>query len=69
MNSGTVKFFNNQRGYGFIRLDNGEKDVFIHATVLQCAGLKGLREDQKVNFDTRSDPRPDKIAVNTIKIA
>ena len=69
MNSGTVKFFNDQRGYGFIRPDNGEKDVFVHATALERAGINGLREGQKVNFDTRSDPRPDKIAVNTIKIA
>jgi CspA family cold shock protein len=69
MNSGTVKFFNDQRGYGFIRPDNGEKDVFVHATALERAGINGLREGQKVNFDTRSDPRSDKIAVDMIEIA
>ena len=69
MNSGTVKFFNDQRGYGFIRPDNGEKDVFVHATALERAGINGLREGQKVNFDMRSDPRSDKIAVDMIKIA
>jgi cold shock protein len=57
MNSGTVKFFNDQRGFGFIRPNNGDKDVFIHATALERAGINGLREGQKVNFDTRNDPR------------
>jgi cold shock protein len=69
MNSGTVKFFNDQRGFGFIRPDNGDKDVFVHATALERAGIDGLREGQKVNFDTRNDPRTDKIAVDTIEIA
>lgn len=69
MNSGTVKFFNDQRGFGFIRPDNGDKDVFVHATALERAGINGLREGQKVNFDTRNDPRTDKIAVDTIEIA
>ena len=69
MNSGTVKFFNDQRGFGFIRPDNGDKDVFVHATALERAGINGLREGQKVNFDTRNDPRTDKIAVDTIAIA
>ena len=69
MNSGTVKFFNDQRGFGFIRPDNGDKDVFVHATALERAGINGLREGQKVSFDTRNDPRTDKIAVDTIAIA
>ena len=69
MNSGTVKFFNDQRGFGFIRPDNSDKDVFIHATALERAGINGLREGQKVNFDTHNDPRTDKIAVDTIEIA
>ena len=69
MNSGTVKFFNDQRDFGFIRPDNGDKDVFVHATALERAGINGLREGQKVNFDTLNDPRTDKIAVDTIEIA
>ena len=69
MNSGTVKFFNDQRGFGFIRPDNGDKDVFVHATALERAGINDLREGQKVNFDTRNDPRTDQIAVDTIAIA
>ena len=69
MNSGIVKFFNDERGFGFIRPDNGDKDVFVHATALERAGINDLREGQKVNFDTRNDPRSDKIAVDTIEIA
>jgi CspA family cold shock protein len=52
-----------------LRPDNGDKDVFVHATALERAGINGLREGQKVNFDTRNDPRTDKIAVDTIEIA
>ena len=57
MNTGTVKFYNDQKGFGFIQPDNGEKDVFVHATALERAGIAGLREGQKVAFDTRNDPR------------
>ena len=64
-----VRRFNDQRGFGFIRPDNGDKDVFVHATALERAGINGLREGQKVNFDTRNDPRTDKIAVDMIEIA
>jgi len=69
MTTGTVKFYNDQRGFGFIAPDNGEKDVFIHATALERAGIRALREGQKVKFDTRSDSRTGKIAVGTIEIA
>ncbi len=69
MNTGTVKFYNGQRGYGFIQPDDGEKDVFVHATALERAGIHGLNEGQKVKFDTRNDPRSGKIAVDTIEIA
>ena len=69
MTSGIVKFYNEQKGFGFIAPDNGEKDVFVHATALERAGIHGLREGQKVTFDTANDPRSGKIAVNTIEIA
>ena len=69
MNTGTVKFYNGQRGYGFIQPDDGEKDVFVHATALERAGIHDLNEGQKVKFDTRNDPRSGKIAVDTIEIA
>src|SRR5205814_2291355 len=68
MTSGTVKFYNGQRGFGFIQPDDGQKDVFVHATALERAGLQGLREGQKVKFDTQNDPRSGKVAVGTIEL-
>jgi cold shock protein len=69
MNTGTVKFYNDQRGFGFIQPDNGGKDVFVHATALERAGMRGLSEGQKVAFDTAEDRRSGKIAVNNIQTA
>ena len=69
MSTGTVKWFNAQKGFGFIQPDNGGKDVFVHATALERAGLRGLNEGQKVSFDTAEDRRTGKIAVNTISAA
>lgn len=69
MTPGTVKFYNGQKGFGFIQPDNGEKDVFVHATALERAGIAGLCEGQKVKFDTQSDPRSGKVAVGAIEIA
>jgi len=69
MNTGTVKFYNDQKGFGFIQPDNGGKDVFVHATALERAGLRGLVEGQKVSFDTAEDRRSGKIAVNNIQTA
>lgn len=69
MISGTVKFYNDQKGYGFIQPDDGQKDVFVHATALERAGISGLNEGQKVNFDTENDPRSGKTAVGAIELA
>jgi CspA family cold shock protein len=69
MNTGTVKFYNDQKGFGFIQPDNGDKDVFVHATALERAGMRGLVEGQKVAFDTAEDRRSGKIAVNNIQTA
>jgi CspA family cold shock protein len=66
MTNGTVKFYNETQGYGFIQPDDGGKDVFVHATALERAGLRSLREGQKVSFDTQTDPRSGKVAVGTI---
>lgn len=66
MEAGTVKFYNDQKGYGFIQPDKGGKDVFVHATALQRAGMTGLSEGQKVSFDTAEDRRTGKVAVNNI---
>jgi CspA family cold shock protein len=67
MTSGTVKFYNDQKGFGFIQPDDGSKDVFVHATALERAGLRGLVEGQKVSFDTETDRRSGKIAVANIQ--
>ena len=69
MNTGTVKFYNAQKGFGFIQPDDGSKDVFVHATALERAGLRGLAEGQKVSFDTAEDRRSGKVAVNNIQAA
>jgi CspA family cold shock protein len=66
MTPGTVKFYNDQKGYGFIQPDDGSKDVFVHATALERAGMRGLVEGQKVVFDTQPDRRTGKIAVGNI---
>jgi CspA family cold shock protein len=66
METGTVKFYNDQKGFGFIQPDNGGKDVFVHATALERAGIRGLAEGQKVSFDTAEDRRTGKMAVNNI---
>ncbi len=67
MENGTVKFYNDQKGYGFIQPDNGGKDVFVHVTALHRAGLQGLAEGQKVAFDTAEDRRTGKLAVDNIQ--
>lgn len=66
MQRGTVKFYNDQKGFGFIAPDDGGKDVFVHATALERAGMRDLREGDKVSFDTETDQRSGKIAVGTI---
>jgi cold shock protein len=69
MTNGTVKFYNDQKGFGFIQPDDGGKDVFVHATALERAGIRGLVEGQKVSFDTQEDRRTGKIAVGNIQAA
>ena len=67
MQKGTVKFYNDQKGFGFIQPDGGGKDVFVHATALERAGMRGLVEGQKVSFDTQEERG--KIAVANISAA
>jgi len=69
MTPGTVKFYNDQKGFGFIQPDDGGKDVFVHASALERAGMRGLVQGQKVTFDTREDSRTGKIAVGNIQAA
>jgi CspA family cold shock protein len=69
MTAGTVKFYNVQKGFGFIEPEDGGKDVFVHATALERAGIAYLAEGQKVTFDTEIDSRSGKTAVGHIKAA
>jgi len=52
---GTVKFFNSERGYGFIKPDDGGRDVFVHITAVESLGLKSLTEGQRISFDVEPD--------------
>ncbi len=69
MNKGTVKFYNAQKGFGFIEPEDGGKDVFVHATALERAGISQLVEGQKVSFDTEQDSRSGKTAVGKIEVS
>ncbi|WP_075996552.1 cold-shock protein [Salaquimonas pukyongi] len=55
--TGTVKFFNTDKGYGFIKPDDGSKDIFVHISAVQASGLTELTENQKVSFETEEDAR------------
>lgn len=57
MATGTVKWFNDDKGYGFIAQDNGGPDVFCHHTAIQMEGRRNLSEGQKVEFDTKKGPK------------
>lgn len=69
MQTGIVKFFNSAKGYGFIQPDDGSKDVFVHVSALERAGIHSLAEGQKVSFDTETDRKNGKIAVANIQTA
>lgn len=64
MASGTVKFFNTQKGFGFIAPDTGGKDVFVHVSALERAGMSGLGEGQKISYEMEKDQRGRESAVN-----
>ena len=68
MQTGSVKFYNASRGYGFIQPEDGSPDVFIHATALEDAGLRGLAEGQKLSFDVKTDPRSGKTAASNVQM-
>ena len=66
---GTVKFFNVNKGFGFIAPDGGGDDVFVHATAVERAGMGTLREGQKVSFETETDRRSGKTAATNLRPA
>ena len=67
MAQGTVKWFNGQKGFGFIQPDDGSKDVFVHISAVERAGLNGLNEGQKVTFDLVADRRTGKSSADNLK--
>lgn len=69
MTNGTVKFYNSQKGFGFIAPDDGGNDVFVHATALERAGINMISDGQKVRYETEVDSRSGKTAVSTLATA
>lgn len=69
MNTGTVKFFNSTKGFGFIQPDNGAADVFVHISAVERSGMNTLNEGQKVNFDIVRDNRSGKSAAENLQAA
>ena len=64
MTTGTVKFFNENKGYGFIAPDGGGNDAFVHISAVERSGLRSLRQDQRVSYDLQEDRRGKMAAVN-----
>ncbi|MGY2051907.1 cold-shock protein [Methylobacterium sp. JK268] len=69
MNTGTVKWFNDQKGFGFIQPDDGGKDVFVHISAVERAGLRGLVEGQKISYELQTDKRSGKVAAANLQAA
>ncbi|RTL79151.1 MAG: cold-shock protein [Hyphomicrobiales bacterium] len=69
MATGTVKWFNAQKGFGFIQPDDGGADVFVHISAVERAGLPGLHEGQKVSYELMADRRSGKTSADQLKAA
>ncbi|MEM8836562.1 MAG: cold-shock protein [Pseudomonadota bacterium] len=69
MATGTVKFFNGTKGFGFIEPDGGGKDVFVHISAVERSGLNGLQENDKVHFELETDERRGKTSAVNLKMA
>ncbi|HYL33327.1 MAG: cold-shock protein [Stellaceae bacterium] len=67
MTIGTVKWFNPQKGFGFIQPEDGSKDVFVHISAVERSGMASLREGQKVSFDLEADQRSGKSSATNLK--
>jgi cold shock protein len=68
MPTGTVKWFNPQKGFGFIAPDNGGPDAFVHISAVERAGLSDLREGEKVTFELVADRRSGKMSADQLKV-
>ena len=67
MATGKVKWFNSDKGYGFIAPDDGGKDVFVHISAVERAGLRTLNEDQKVSYEVTTDRKSGKLSADQLK--
>ena len=67
MTQGTVKWFNSQKGYGFIQPDGGGNDVFVHLSAVERAGMHSLNEGQKVSYDVVSDRKTGKTSADNLR--
>jgi CspA family cold shock protein len=67
MANGTVKWFNNQKGFGFIQPDDGGKDVFVHISAVERAGMQSLNEGQKIAFEVVADRRTGKSSADNLR--
>jgi CspA family cold shock protein len=67
MPTGTVKWFNSTKGYGFIQPEDGSQDVFVHISAVERAGLRGLNEGQKVSYEVQRDQRSGKNSAENLK--
>jgi CspA family cold shock protein len=67
MARGTVKWFNGQKGFGFIQPDDGSKDVFVHISAVERAGMHGLNEGQKVSFDVVANPKNGRASAENLR--
>jgi cold shock protein len=67
MNTGIVKWFNNQKGFGFIQLENDSKDVFVHISAVERAGMSTLNEGQRLSFDVIADRRKGKSSAENLR--
>ena len=67
MTSGTVKWFNGQKGFGFIQPDDGGNDVFVHISAVERAGMTSLQEGQKINFELERDQRSGKMSASQLQ--
>jgi CspA family cold shock protein len=69
MDTGTVKWFNSQKGFGFIQPENGGKDVFVHISAVERAGMSGLNEGQKVSYEVVADRKTGKSSAENLRTA
>lgn len=69
MNNGTVKWFNAQKGYGFITNEDGGEDIFVHYSAISSNGFKSLEEGQRVTFDIEKDPKSKKVKAANVNVA